>query len=609
MTPEEKIERYKEIERRGLLSQLPPEKQEAWAELKRRRGIDVEAAQPMQQQPQPEPQVDVAQEPVADTSGSSPRMRRANQVREQRQEGEQAMMDTIRQNVPLYSGDLESLDEIGGAPELNEMSMRALKASAAANLIGSDFELAQAIKAQVPEATFTRDEDMNLIATMPSGGSYYLNAPGFSGQDLMKLGTRFAAFTPAGRGITGGGAAALLGAGAQSAGIEAGLQGIEAGVGGEFDAEQVGMAAAGGAAGQKLGSSIGGALERRAVEKATRQAAPSAEALKAQARTLYQQIDDLGAKLPQEQTSAFSKSVESMLKREGYNAKINPEIAGVLDELGKFGQAPATLSQADTLRKVAQNAAGSQNPSTSRLGSMVIEKIDDMLERVPPQGAGGAQAGQLYKQARQLWGQARKSEMLAQAFEKAKNQASGFENGLRVQFRSILNNPKKMRGFTAEEKRAIATVVRGGSAENMLKALGKFGFTEGQATNMLLGTIGIGAGAAVAGPGGAAVVPIVGQTARVAAQKLTKANAMLADDIVRAGRNGRDIVRAYLKSVPKSERSVEELTGLLLENKAVTTGLQEFSDPLIRDAALGAALVSYAAPMVNDGDEGEAENQ
>src|SRR5690606_2586870 len=137
-----------------------------------------------------------------------------------------------RESIPLYQGDFAQLEEVGAAPELNEFSTRALKASLAANLIGSDFELAQALNAQVPEATFSRDDDANLIVTMPSGGSYYLNAPGFSGQDLIKGVTRLAAFTPAGRGLTGAALPTLARAGVQSAVTEAGLQGIESGVGG-----------------------------------------------------------------------------------------------------------------------------------------------------------------------------------------------------------------------------------------------------------------------------------------------------------------------------------------------------------------------------------------
>lgn len=287
------------------------------------------------------------------------------------------------------------------------------------------------------------------------------------------------------------------------------------------------------------------------------------------------------------------------MKDEGFDAGLHPKVAAVLRRVQVAGGEPLTTTQMDTLRKVAQDAASSIDRGEARLGKIIIDKIDGFIDELPEQAVtgGNANAGQLYRQARGLWSRARKSELLTEAVEKAKNQASGFENGLRTQFRSLLNNPKKMRGFTDAEKEAIKTVVRGGSAENMLKALGKFGFTEGQATNMLLGSLGIAGGAAVAGPGGAAVVPIVGQTARMAAQKLTQRNAKLADLVVRAGKNGRDISLAYVRSVPKSQRSVEELAGLLVNGGSNDLArLAKNPNPLISNSALAASLILNIKP-------------
>lgn len=525
----------------------------------------------------------------------------------QAQRREEAFMTSLRQNVPLYQGDFGQLDEVGAAPELNEMSTRALKASLAANLIGSDFELAQALKAQVPEATFSRDEDANLIVTMPSGGSYYLNAPGFSGQDVIKGVTRLAAFTPAGRGLAGATLPTLARAGAQSAATEAGLQAAEAGVGGEFDTADVAIAGAGGAIGQKVGTSISTALEKRAIDSALRQGAPTSDVLKQRASAIYQQLDDSGITVQADELQNLSGKISRMVRSEGYSPRLQPKIAAVLDEIETASQGAQTIGQIDTLRKIAQSAASSMERSEARLGNMIIRQIDDFLDDLPETAIGGGQAaGESFKQARGLWSRARKSEMLAEAFERAKNQASGFENGIRVQFRSILNNPKKMRGFTHDERAAIQQVVRGGSAENMLKALGKFGFTEGQASTMLLSSLGVAGGAALGGPGGAAVVPMVGQTAKVAAQKLTARNAAMADAMVRAGRDGRKIAAAYIKNVPRSQRSVEELMGLLIEGGAENLdAVARMGRPIISDAALGASLLTFSQNLPEDEQQAE----
>lgn len=538
------------------------------------------------------------EEPEQQQAPTSPRMKRAQERSAETQERQAAFEESIKSNIPLFQGDVGQLEEIGAAPELNEFSTRALKSSLAANLIGSDFELAEALKAQIPEATFSRDEDLNLIATMPSGGSFYLNAPGFSGQDVAKVATRMLGFTPAGRGITGISGQALKQLAGRSALTETGLQATEESLGGEFNPEDVAIAGVAAPAGQVVGSKIASSLQSRSAEKALQAAAPTVDALKDSARAVYQKIDDLGVRIPAIDAQKLSSQSIAMLKKSGYNAKIQPKISGVIDELESFAKTGGTVGELDTLRKVAANAAKSNEASEAALASKVIDRIDDFMDDFVPSGQQSSEVSGLYKEARSLWSKAKKAEMIDLAFERAKNQASGFENGIRVQFRSLLNNPKKMRGFSKEEKSAIADIVRGTNTTNTLKALGKFGFTEGQATNMMLATLGIAGGGVVAGPGGAAAVPIIGQTARTAAQKLTERNAKTAAAMIKAGKDGRQIALQYIKTVPKNERSMDELTGLLLGKDVDLSGVGKIADPFIKDSAIAASLILQSKPEI-----------
>jgi hypothetical protein len=107
------------------------------------------------------------------------------------------------------------------------------------------------------------------------------------------------------------------------------------------------------------------------------------------------------------------------------------------------------------------------------MGAIMIENIDNFLDGLDPKklsrGAAGADVGPKFKVARELWGRARRSEMINDAFEKAKNQASGFENGIVVQFRSILNNKKKARFFKKDELQAMRDVVRGTKATDLAR--------------------------------------------------------------------------------------------------------------------------------------------
>ena len=327
-------------------------------------------------------------------------------------------------------------------------------------------------------------------------------------------------------------------------------------------------------------------------------AAPTVDQLKGRASELYKAIDDTGAVISQDAMASLSDDIAQSIKREGFNARIHPKLVGVLEEVAAAGEKPMSISEIDTLRRVAQSAARSIEPDEARLGRIAIEKIDDFLDRVPEsaiQAGDASRIAPMLQEARGLWSQARKTELIQQAVEKAKNQASGFENGLRTQFRSLLNNPKKMRGFTEAEKDAIRMVVRGDTAENIAKAIGKFGFTEGQATSMLLGSLGIAGGAAVGGPLGGVVVPAIGQLAKNQAAKLTERNARLAEMLTRSGSNGKKVVLSYYQNVPAKERSVEELTGLLLQQKVKLPELLKSTRSLVSNAALAASLISSAS--------------
>jgi hypothetical protein len=102
----------------------------------------------------------------------------------------------------------------------------------------------------------------------------------------------------------------------------------------------------------------------------------------------------------------------------------------------------------------------------------------------------------------------RRSERLAGAMETAKDAASGYENGLRIEFRKLIKDQKFFRGLTDGEQAAIRAVVRGTPVGNTLKRVSRLSFGHGAQTNVLGGMVGSGLGAAagnaVAGPIGAA---------------------------------------------------------------------------------------------------------
>ena len=211
---------------------------------------------------------------------------------------------------------------------------------------------------------------------------------------------------------------------------------------------------------------------------------------------------------------------------------------------------------------------------------VITDTIDDYLADANPNNftKGTITPSEImpkYKAAQDLWGRAKRSELIEEAFERAGTAKSGFENGLRDAFNRILRNKKQKRFFKPKELEAMKEVVQGVTGANVSKLIGRFGFSEGQASNMLMGSLGVAGGAAVGGPAGAVALPLIGQVSKTLAQKLTRNAAQGTDLIVRAGKSGPEVAKAYFKITKPADRTAQELTELLLRPDISLNGLKQ----------------------------------
>lgn len=350
--------------------------------------------------------------------------------------------------------------------------------------------------------------------------------------------------------------------------------------------------------------------KNRAFKQATVEAAPDIDQIKAASRGIYKELDESGVFIKPEAYDRMVSAIETSVKKAGFDPDIAPKTAAALNRIKSEVDQVHSLTEVDTLRKIAQSAASTIDPSDARLGSVIIDTIDQTLDTITPESftKGTVRASEVapkYRIARELWGRAKRSELINEAFEKAKNQASGFENGIVTQMRQILNNKKKSRFFKPQEIKIMQEVVRGTTPTNIAKLIGRLGFSEGHATNILGGAAGVAGGAAIGGPVGAVTVPLVGQVSRKLAQKLTRGKAEFADIIVRAGENADEIVKAYLRKVPKAQRTSAELSELLLRPDIAIADLMTSESRFIREAAeitqgQRALLAASIAPGVRE---------
>jgi len=325
--------------------------------------------------------------------------------------------------------------------------------------------------------------------------------------------------------------------------------------------------------------------------KVLAKSAPSSSELKATASGIYKSLDESGVSIPVRNYNALADDVAATLKKEGIDKDLTPKAMAVVNRLSSDKGSEKTLSQIDTLRKVAQGAASSLDKAEQRLGVIAVKKIDDFLDDIPEEVISGKGTGAAYKSARDLWQRARKSEDMDILLLNADNQASGLENGIRVQFRSLLKkiNTGKAKGYSKEETDAIKKIVQGTKPANIARFLGKFGVMDGMTSRTLTTMGGAGLAGAATGSGGVALaVPLVGQMSGALAQRMTQNNAAMAQALIRAGKNGSRIAELYIKNTPKNLRSTTELAELLLANKVPLASITTKS-PLLSDAAVIAA--------------------
>lgn len=143
------------------------------------------------------------------------------------------------------------LPEIGAAPELNELSMPAFRSSLALLTTGDDSRLRSALAEQFgDDVSFREDEAGSTIVDLPSG-SFVLNRPGLSGQDVIRGIFDIAAFTPAGA------ASSIPRAVAAGAATQAGIEGAASQTGAGTDLSNVALAGALGGVGKGVEQAIG----------------------------------------------------------------------------------------------------------------------------------------------------------------------------------------------------------------------------------------------------------------------------------------------------------------------------------------------------------------
>ena len=269
---------------------------------------------------------------------------------------------------------------------------------------------------------------------------------------------------------------------------------------------------------------------------AVREKPPAIEELRAAKNAAYKKAEETGVVVSRGALTRLKVELMNELKKEGIDKDLHPKSTAALKRITE-SKGQLTLSEIETLRKIANDAKGAIEKSDARIGAKIVDRIDDFENSLSEADviSGNPASATAYKEARALNARLSKAEEIQTLFDRAEISApnfsgSGMENALRTEFRALAKNERKMRRFTPEERAAIKKVAMGGPMENLLRQVGKLA-----PTGIVSAGMGTMAGFAFGGPMGAAAVPAIGSASRFAATRMTKKNARIADELMRRG--------------------------------------------------------------------------
>lgn len=329
---------------------------------------------------------------------------------------------------------------------------------------------------------------------------------------------------------------------------------------------------AGGAAGSMIGDAAGALLTKASSLIKGKPKVPDLSALKDAEDAAYKASEKAGVIVKPEGVQALSADIKTKLADFGYDPGLQPRIAPVINRLDDLSNGNITLKGIHTLRKLAGNAAISQDKSERAAAGMVIDSIDNFMDNLGPQNVlvGDKITGpKALKEAISLGRRIRKNEAFLGAVNSAELRAAStgsggnVENATRQNVRKLL---EKGRGFTGDEKAAMEEIVRGTPGQNFLRLAGKLS-PQG---NGLMAALGVG-GAMVNPTFG--VASLAGLGAKSLADRGVRQGVQALDELIRSGGNA-TALRAAQGTLAQLTQSQRDTIARLITSGSIAAGRQ-----------------------------------
>lgn len=327
--------------------------------------------------------------------------------------------------------------------------------------LGMSPELAESMRSQFQALPLTSGSPVREgVAAMTGGASEY-QSPTTAGQYAGTIGE----FIPGAMAGPGGALRNL------ALGVTSGITSESAGQA----AEALGAGETGQAIARTAGAFFGpvalstgnrtvNALLKRSSE------APSLDVLKQTKNAAYTAVDDAGVVFGPRETTTLADRVKNVLANSDFVEDVDAQTRAALTVIDRNAGKSLTLGQLDKIR---QNLWKRYNAAPNEVAILdLIDEIDTAIDAMPS-------ATPLMEAARIANSRFKKAELIEDAFQKAADQTASTGSGgnilnkYRQAVTSIINNPKKARFFSQPEIDYMRQFIQGGTAENVLRLMGK----------------------------------------------------------------------------------------------------------------------------------------
>jgi hypothetical protein len=361
------------------------------------------------------------------------------------------------------------------------------------------------------------------------------------------------------------------------------------------------------------------------INKTLIDSAPDAANIRKASKILFDAVDKSGAVLKKGSLSRLETAIDGIAKSEGIREGVSGQVFGAINAIKKDinRNVPIPINEVNDLRTIARNAINPMDANVTRQAMLVMDEVDSFIDGI--KGAdleisGSIDTANISKNlnnARQLWGRAKRSEMINDAIVMGASRKAGVEKGIRNELNNLLNRKNSRKFLSKEDVAAIRKVTDGDAKQNIASFIGSTGIKFENSPSLFNAMISGGGTAGVASSLGmtgaalpiAASVVAVGTAAKEVAKKITVNRANFLKTMQQAGTDGKKITRAYLRSVPKSKRRTSDLSDLLVDPNIDLSALEMVADETVKDAVNAAKFKREMAQAAAALSVGEAAGQ